>query len=313
MSEPRRLSGGAWARIILVLILCLMVVLALLVGTTGISNCTNALRYRTSFTIDNRNWEVGSGSTSVSNLHGINVDWLYGDVKINTSDKNVIEIIDHPTSSARIDQVHWVVENGILYVVSNEPRVNINILPTWGSHTCEILIPKNLAQGLNSMDLTLASGSFRLNGFSSSALKMDVLSGNFYIDNTEARTSTITVASGSLTSTNFTAQTLKLDLLSGKTDLFGSFNSLTTTTASGTLNIHSKTAPASIKAELLSGNTTFSFPNPSGGFTAQVDRVSGTFNCGFSTTQRNGAYVNGNGFAKYSFHLTSGTISLKPV
>ena len=325
MNQKPRLSGGAWIRIILVIVLCLMVLSAFSIGTAGISfltSCSPRVPWGLSFVPNNswlssHNWQVGSGSTSADSLRGINVDWLRGDVKITSSNGDKIEIIDHSTSSSRSDLIHWALEGDILHVVSHEPRSYTGCSPNWGipwaHHSCEIRIPQKLAQGLSVMDLSLASGGISLKGLKSTSLSADVMSGDFSAEGVEAGNAVLSVASGNLNTTGFKVQTLSLDLMSGKVNLSGTFDSITTSTASGTLSLSSSSAPSRISTDLMSGNVTLSFPEPRDGFTASVDRMSGQFNCSFSTVNgAGGSYVNGNGKARYDFSMASGTINLKP-
>jgi len=313
MSNRRSISGAAWVKIIIVLALCLMVLTAFTVGTVGSCSFSSPLQNRPIFTMGNHNWQVGSGIKNVDTLREIQLQWAYGDVTIVATSGNAIEIIDHATSSATADQVHWAIENGILYVLSNEPRISSTCSPVWRHHSCEIRIPQRLLQGLNTTSLTLASGSITLSSFQSTALRVEIASGDFNADKVEARTANINVASGNLYATAFVVDTLKLELASGRVNIAGAFKDITTTTASGILSISSSIAPTRIKAEMASGTATFSFPAPADGFTAKVSKLSGRFNCGFTTTQSGGnTYINGNGAAQYDFNVASGTINLNP-
>jgi len=313
MNERRKLSGTAWTKIILVLVLCLMVLITFTVGTSGVLSISYPLQNRPVFTIGNHNWLVGSGTSSVDTLREIQLEWAYGDVTIVTTTGNAIEVIDHAASSAAFDQVHWAVENGTLYVLSNEPRISSSCTPTWGRHTCEIRIPQHLAQDLTTMNLSLASGSITLNGFKSTTLRVDIASGDFNTDKVEVRNANISVASGNLYASAFVVDTLKLELASGRINIAGTFKDITTSTASGNLAITSSLAPTRIKTEMASGTATFNFPAPADGFTAKVTKLSGNFNCGFATTQSGGnTYVNGNGSARYEFNVVSGSINLNP-
>lgn len=318
MNEPRRLSVGAWVKIGFVIALCLILMGSLGFCATGFGP---HFSFRPSFflnnsynnPVSNHDWQVGSGSTSAGILENINLDWREGDVEIHTHSGSTIEVIDRPASSSEEDQVHWVLENGTLYVLSNLNNATFSIFPVFGHHSCEILIPERLALGLADIELSVASGSLTLDGMSCNAMKVDLASGDIRATNVEAQTCNIHVASGRMNASGLHVGVLKLVVKSGNVDIAGVFDSWDTSTASGNLKIHSSTAPTSISAEVSSGSVTFSFPEPGSGFTATVNRSSGGFNCGFSTTQSgDGHYVCGDGSARYSFSISSGTVNLTP-
>ena len=304
-SQKRKLSGNAWIKIFLVSALCLIVVAAFVVGATGFGSFSfNAS------SIGKHAWQVGSGNTAATGLRSIAMEWFRGDVTITTWEGSEIQIIDRAESLPNTQRIHWALEGDTLYVLSDEP-MRMSCSYNWSSHSCEIRIPASLAKNLSTLNLSIASGTVKLDGITCSSLTLSIASGDFTIQRAEARTTRISIASGKLSTTGFISDSLDLSLVSGITNLSGTFRTMDLSVTSGTLTVYSSNAPSSIKTNVVSGSARLNFPEPSG-FTASVSKVTGQFNCGFAVTGSGNSYVFGDGSARYSFDIVSGSISLNP-
>lgn len=163
-----------------------------------------------------------------------------------------------------------------------------------GSKHLELLVPESVAAGLGELSLDVASGSYALEGvtFERMGLKL---------------------ASGTLQATDVSAKSLAADLASGRLDVSGSIaDAVSVDAASGEVSMHlADRMPGAIDLSFASGNMLFELPQDSG-FTAAVDKISGSFNCGFASYQRDGAYVVGDGASKVTVSMTSGAATFRP-
>lgn len=245
--------------------------------------------------------EVSRQEVNPLDARSLCIQWAAGRVTVQTapdSENNGMIVVAERTSASakRFQPLRMEVADGMLSINSGETIWN----PWWGcsslaSKALEVTIPESAAAKLELVEVDGASGTYNLAGFSCKQLS-------------------VALASGMLETSDITAQNLHTDIASGQVQFRGSFpQSLDVTVASGSLAITDTgdTFPQRIDADIMSGNVTLALA-PEGGFTADVDRLSGNFSCGYASSQQNGRYIYGDGKSEVEITLTSGNMELIP-
>ena len=112
---------------------------------------------------------------------------------------------------------------------------------------------------------------------------------------------------------NIAAKHLDLDVASGTASIQGRFeDTVWVHVASGRADIYCETmCPNTVKADMASGNVVVSIPE-NDGFTARVDKASGSFSCDFETLmQGEGLSVYKSGAASFDIDIASGSFAIR--
>lgn len=257
------------------------------------------------------NYLSGNFTVDASEVKVVNVDWVSGDVKV-----EVVEGLEK-----------MVVEETSRYTILEDEALRYNLSEDG------VLTVKFRASSTKKVNLTKVK-SLKIQlpraKYITGNLIINSVSADIHIDRAEPATFTISSVSGETTIINSRASVAELTTISGEISLKNSaLYDLTINTTSGdveTLDLTSEkidfsgisgkfnadivTTPLSINAESTSGDITMKFVN-SKGFTAEVETVSGAFNCGFATTYSEGKYVYLDGIYNYRFETVSGNINLE--
>lgn len=238
--------------------------------------------------------QIGNAEVHASAVKEIEIDWAAGsvDIKTHTDGDNIILTESGTGAIAKAQSMRW-------QLVGNTLRIDYG---TWGWGSCmayrgtkhlEVSIPRSLAQDLRSLDIDGASGNYSIDGIGCKSLK-------------------VSLASGSLNARDMTIGDLRLETASGGASVEGEISDgVKIDTASGNIDVVCrKVCPRSVDADMASGTVTVSIPENKG-FTAVIDKVSGSFRSDFPTQQDGNAYVYKNGEAAIKVNIVSGQFILK--
>lgn len=309
-----KLTRNSYIKIILIILLCLAICTSLgRCATSGLCvvepnrTISEAPSAPSAPSAPNAT-DAGSFDTEVSrqevnplDARSLSIQWAAGRVTVRTApdtENNGMIIVAERTSAGgkRFVPLRMETADGKLSINSG----NITRIPWWGcsslaSKALEVTIPESAAAEMELVEVNGASGTYNLAGFSCKQLS-------------------ISLASGILETTGVTARNLHTDVASGQVWIEGEFpQSLDVTVASGSTTITDTgtTFPQRIDADIMSGNVTLALA-PEGGFTADVDRLSGNFSCGYASAQQGGRYVHGDGKSEVDATLASGSLQLIP-
>ncbi len=234
---------------------------------------------------------IGNASVNASDVENLAVKWAAGSVTIEVVDNasDTIELVETSQGGfSRAQQMRWSVSGGTL---------DINY-GSWFScaslskKDLEVRIPKKYADSLGKVRLDGASGDYRVQGIGCESLDLKLASGRADAQEVSAKALSVDLASGQLSATGRFAESVDVQ------------------TASGTASVTCKeVAPRAIDADLASGRVTVAIPE-NDGFTAKVDKSSGSFSSAFPTTQQGNGYVYGNGGASINVRIASGEFVL---
>lgn len=138
-------------------------------------------------------------------------------------------------------------------------------------------------------------------------IRATISSGSVLINDINSREIDIRATSGSIIFERVVSDELVIDLTFGSVDIEGEFEAIDAKMTSGRLEIESVTAPYNLFVDITSGNAKITLPE-NDGFTARVNRTSGTFSTDFILDDY-GVYKSGE--RRYDINLTSGTFSLR--
>lgn len=297
------LTRTSWVKIILIALLCLVLCGGLIGCSVG---CSAAARHAgglagmmyegVSFS------ERGDFSVAAQDVRSLEISWLAGGVDVvvvddDALDEPVVTGVEQYNGSARDSQrMTWQLRNGVLQIGYGSVRMGIFGCSTNDSKHLALTLPRSVAQSLESVNLSAASGTYSFGPISCNCLNIDL-------------------ASGRVEGEQVAAQSLDLDMASGNIDLEGSFSqSVNLKLASGNVDLVCPNAcPARMSFDVASGQVTLTIPEDSG-FTASIDKLSGAFNCDIPGSWNLPNYnllVCGDGARNMDVSMASGNVTVR--
>lgn len=219
----------------------------------------------------------GGGTFAAADVDSLDVTWAAGRVNIEVAaDGDDVTLAEtyvgagrQPQTSAYLDDRTLVVDYGAL---GGFP---------WGCAAGHkeliIQLPSSLAERLDGVSLSAASGDYELSGLRCDRLLLEMASGRVEARDMTARELDVELASGSVDLGAAVADRAGFDIASGNVEarLDGE-------------------APHGVTASIASGSLRLLVPDGTG-FTAQVDKVSGSFETSFPCSAADGLYICGDG------------------
>lgn len=235
-----------------------------------------------------------------STIKSLAIAWAAGTVDVLMVDDALVDgrirITEYVTGgSARLPQMSMREDAGHVSIdyYRAEPLSLFLGCTTWGAKHLVIELPEGAMPTLEELSL-------------------DVASGNHFISDIDARTIRATIASGKTVIENARAERVLLDIASGSASLAGVFEGIDASMASGDARIDCLGhCPDQTSVDLTSGRMSIALPEGSG-FAIDLDRLSGSFACGFATKQDGNRLVHGDGAAAFSVSMVSGSFELQP-
>lgn len=305
------LTRASWVKIVLIGLFCLV----LCCGIIGCSmGCTSAFRHFgniASGTYEGVSYaERGDFSVKGQDVKSIEITWLAGGVDLLIDEQPIGKDTNHDDdvellitgSEETLDglrdseRMTWQLRNGVLQISYGPVHWGISSCSNKANKRLVLTIPESVsARGFDSVTLTAASGEYNLEKFVCQNLDIDL-------------------ASGLINGEGIDAKNLDLDVASGNVNVRGEFsNSVNIDVASGLVSVASmKSCPTYTSIDVMSGQATLAIPNDSG-FTAKLDKLSGTFNCDFEgmwDAQTDGLLICGDGKKAMDISLASGAVNL---
>lgn len=252
------------------------------------------------FYAENGYTEVLNADLSPDEFRNLSIDWAAGSaaVRVVSDDQTggAVRVIERIRGNVPQDQyLTYSIDGDWLNIdyFKATPLLFFGCM-SMGSKHLEVLIPRSAAEDLGELYLDAASGSYVLDGAAFERVNLSM-------------------ASGKVEGAGLSAESLDVELASGHVDLAGRVtDTVAVSAASGDVALRlDETMPGSMDVDCASGSMVFQLPADSG-FTALVDKVSGSFNCAFPARQHDDAYVVGDGAAKVTVSMTSGSVTFEP-
>lgn len=275
-----RLTGASYVKVALALLLA-----AALFAVAGLGAGCSGWHLR--FGGDT---ETGNAAIAASDVKNIEIDWAAGSVQLHVvdTDSDDIELIETGSGLTKAQEMRWKVSGDTLFIDYGGWLSCFS----WGSKELEIRVPQKHADSFGLVSIDGASGYYNVTGIGCDRLDVDL-------------------ASGELAAASFVTGALDIDVASGKAHADGVVSdAIRAHAASGRIEIVGHTqCPRSIDADMASGTIAVSVPE-NDGFTAYVDKASGSFESQFEVSQRGNVYVYGNGAANFDIDMASGRFIL---
>lgn len=294
-----------WLKVTLIVLLCLLLCGSIAgcgLGCSIAAHTATGLADQLSASYDQLS-NRGNGSVAADDVHDLEIGWLAGSVTVkvvpdaDAGGMVVLEETSRGKAPAESRQMRWALIDSKLVISSSYS------LGFWGCSVgvqgtdLTLQLPESTARALGTVRLASASGYHELGAISCENLSIDM-------------------ASGQLKGAGIRARHLDLSMASGNANLEGSFEQrINVNMASGQATVASKDAcPQRTDIDLASGNLSLLLP-PDASFTAQVERMSGAFTCGFpeSHALQDGTWVHGAGSNAINATMLSGNLAVQPL
>lgn len=246
--------------------------------------------------------EVVNETVSPDTFSNISIDWAAGTALVrvvpDAETDGMVRIIERVRGNVGKDRyLHYATDGSWLSIDywQTGPVTLFGLgCMQMGSKHLELVIPESVSEKLGELVLSGASGGYALEGTTPDRLSVEL-------------------ASGRLQASGVSAQELAIELASGEVSVAGDVSDdVEVSAASGTVSLALvEAAPRTLGIDIASGNVRVELP-PDAGFTATVEKASGTFDCAFAATQHDGVYESGDKACDISVEMMSGTVSLAP-
>ncbi len=277
-----RLTSQSYVKIALIILLILA-----LFSVACLGSCSSWRPWSTGHTTQ----MLGNANVNVDGIKNIEIDWAAGSVSVAVGEGDQIQLIE--TSNGLLSKaqtMRWLVAGDTLKIDYGSGWSCMSL----ASKHLEVRVPNALAKNIG-------------------VLSIDGVSGDYAVKEVSCDTLQVQLASGKLDAQSVQARQLDLDAASGTMRVGGVFaDSIRASVASGRAEVTcDNVCPKAIKADMASGNVMLAIPdNP--GFTARVDKMSGSFSSDFELTmQGDRHYLYKNGEASFDFDMASGSLTLR--
>ena len=255
-------------------------------------------------------YSVGNFTLS-DKIDTLEIDWISGEINIHVYDGDTIYAEE--TASREISEknrMRYRVNGGTLSIHARKPwRWNFFNFGMNLNKKLTIYIPKTIAENMAFLKIDSVSAAMDLSDITVKNLRIDNVSGNIEINRFISDVIDIDMVSGDAKLNDVTAASLKIDSTSGKCTFNGAVSEVDMDSTSGTVHVVSSIVINKINVDTVSGNATFSIPQISG-FTANMDSVSGDFNCSEPLVSKGDSHIYGDGSAQYKFDGVSGDVTI---
>lgn len=230
-------------------------------------------------------------AVDAASIRDMEIEWAAGSIVIKPMDITEIRISEEGASQSS-DPMVWKVKDGklvIQYSRNTDHDFGISLLQGKDVKNLTIQVPRDWS--CNSLEIDAASASLEVRDLTIREMEFDG-------------------ASGTCIFNNCTVENLDLDTASGDVLFKGSLTQMECDAASANIILELSSIPKSLDLDTASGNLDLTLPE-NAGFTVTMDTMSGEFTSDFTTTQRNGGYVAGNGRCRIDVDAMSGNVIIR--
>lgn len=252
-------------------------------------------------------------------IDNIAIDFPAGKLQVRKATDGEADIVVSErvaSAAAAKNELECSIENGTLAI---SYRLNpLAWLPIYwfgsGQRELDVAVPSAVFDRLQDFKLHSASGESTVVGVMCQNADVSVSSGNATFDGMTVEQSTkLQLSSGRLKVDSTRLGSCKLRVSSGDADVGGAMESLDLSVASGQANVVCAGSDLSkANVELTSGKIVLQMPEDAG-FDAAVDKLAGSFFCEFDASVRGETYTYGDDRTPIDIHITSGSMTLKPM
>lgn len=266
----------------------------------------------------------GQYAASVQGVDSVDLDWIAGDVRVQTYDGGEITFSETAVVGIGADKaLRWGIEDGTLYIQYCPPQT-AGDLPV---KSLTLLLPAALAEKLDSFSFSGTSSQLEATGLTARSLSAAGVSGALTFADADAQRVTLSSVSGTMgfsggftqldassTSGDVVIDTaesgsVSVSTVTGRVTVRGFISDVTANTTSGNVELDTDPCPGRVKIGTVSGSVRLTLPSDCG-FTLDFDTVSGGLDCGFPVVMGDGKYTCGDGAAELIVDTTSGSLHI---
>lgn len=277
-----RLTTASYVKIGLIILLALT-----LLGVAGVGGCTS-WDFRMG-----AGKQMGNARVDAASVKNLSIDWAAGSVKVLVDEGTSSEIEITETSTGgltKVQQMRWDVSGDTLKIDYGSWFSCFSL----ARKDLEVRIPQSLAKSMGTLEVDGASGRYEIADLACSSIKFRLASGEAFLRDVSSADLALDVASGQLNAEGTFTDSVDIKLASGHASV-----------------VCADVAPKKIDTDVASGDALVSLPKNSG-FTARIDKASGTFQSDFATTQQgDGVYVYEDGATDIRVKMASGQFNLR--
>lgn len=252
-------------------------------------------------------YNVGGGSTA-ERIHTLDIDWVSGKIEVIAYDGDTV-LIEETEVEKEDYKLRWLAEDGKLSIKDKRSKIFFGFVK-FPKKELTVKVPQVYFDSFKKLDIDSVSASITLNGINAyDCINLDNVSGRVEITDCTTDNLDIDNVSGNIFADNLKAGEINFNTVSGELTADGEIKKLDSDSVSGDVTVVSKIMVDEADCEAVSGDIKISIPE-NDGFTAKLDKVSGSFKSDFSTTTEKSKYVYKNGKADYNIDTVSGSFSV---
>ena len=229
---------------------------------------TNVIRYEKYANADL--YTVGSASISASEVNKIEIDWVNGNVEIEQTSSNTLQVIEEKSAESEKERMRYYLDGNVLKVKYCESglRGDINVQ----NKNLRVELPAGIALDIDCVAASVTIGVMEVKELSLESVSGSVTAERIVCDEAEFET-----VSGKISVGELIGKSLSIDSVSGDVSLTRlSVGALEAETVSGNLSFCVQQA-LTAEVESTSGNVTFTLGNGLGA-TVRLETATGKFN-----------------------------------
>lgn len=234
----------------------------------------------------------GRYAITADGIQNLSVDWLAGNITIESYDGN--EIVLEERSSAPLNQdnsLDYTLDENELEISYCSPKVGFYFGNAGLDLRKDLVIRIPASLSLNEISVQSASSDISVQGLTAQGLETDTVSGALSLTQATLGQLSFDSTSGNITLTDVSVQELDMNAVTGN--------------LTGTLT----TCPQKLSFDTTSGDIALSLPSDSQ-FCVSMDSATGKLNSHFEGTYQGSIYTVGSGAGQFEIDSVSGSVEL---
>lgn len=260
-------------------------------------------------------YKTASGNVDFASddISKISVKWISGNVSIESSTDNKIEISE--TSSTDITEEkamqYKLSSDGTLSIYSSKSISNFSFWSTDTSKNLVIKVPQN--KMLHSFDISTTSADVEITSIKADETDFETTSGEITLNDITGENTEISSTSGKVDIDGNISGEISVDTVSGDLNVNSDCRKLNADSISGKISATLGNSISQTDASTVSGNISLSLPENINGFSADYSSVSGNFSCDFEGISNDNSFKYKNTGAEFNFDTVSGEMRIEKI
>lgn len=260
--------------------------------------------------IDYSSYLSGNAEFTAADVKSLDINWTSGNIKIEQSDSNKIEISE--TSTSNITE-----EKKMRYKLDSEGKLTVNGFIAdsfWFSFgdgikkTLTLKVPDN--KSFNDISISTASADVEANKLKADKISTETASGRVTLKNVDGKSFSSDTASGDIKLTGSITDSIDVNVISAQCNIDSNCEKLDVSSVSGNVDANLGNNANDIDIETVSGVINLTFPENISGIKASHSSVSGAFLCEFDGNSKGETFTSGNGSIKIDMETVSGSMNI---